>query len=160
MGRTKTKTRKKQVDDWDNTRVMIRNFVARSLGPEQECCICGKPAKILHNKHDPYYIAFICDECRKDVQKLSLAEERRFDVRTKVKTKGLNTRHFTDQMVIRYIIGFMNDNKTIGDYCEEVQISRYQFTQLQNRYDKMFPKQNIKKLIKDKSNRLRQTKNG
>ena len=52
----------------------------------------------------------------------------------------------------------MNKNITIGEYCKEIGISRYQFNQLQKYYSKLFPKHNIKKLIQEKSEALRLSK--
>lgn len=142
--------RRQEYLKWNKQRVKIRNFVARKPEIDKSCCICGKPGKILHNRQDPYYIAFICDECRKIPENLQLAEERRFDIRTKMDKTKLSIHNFTDEMVVRIIVGYMNSDKSMGDYCEEVGISRYQFNQLQDYYDKLFPSQNIKQLIKDK----------
>lgn len=144
--------------EWDKERVKIRNLVSRNPEIKQVCCICGKKGKILHNRQDPYYITFICDKCRKDKSNLTIAEESRFDVRTKLEMGHTSIRNFTDEMVIRIIIGFINKNITIGEYCKEIGISRYQFNQLQKYYSKLFPKHNIKKLIQERSEALRLSK--
>lgn len=145
-------------EQWNKIRVKIRNFVARKPEINKNCCICGKPGKILHNRQDPYYISFICDECRRVPENLQLAVERRFDIRTKMDKTKLSVHNFTDEMIIRIIVGYMNSNKSIGDYCNEVGISRYQFNQLQDYYDKLFPTQNIKQLIKEKCVDIRTSK--
>lgn len=150
--------RRLDYEEWNKVRVKIRNLVARKKEIDKSCCICGKPGKILHNRQDPYYISFICDECRKVPENLQLAIERRFDIRTKMDKTKLSVHNFTDEMIIRIIVGYMNSEKSIGDYCDEVGISRYQFNQLQDYYDKLFPTQNIKQLIKEKCVEIRTSK--
>lgn len=149
---------KKHMQEWQNTRVKIINLVARKPEIEKTCCICGNPGKILHNRKDPYYITFICDECKKDPNNLILAEEHRFDLREKLDKNNSCTNNFTDEEVTRIIVGFMNDILSIGDYCDKINISRYKFNQLTSRYKEMFPKHNIKKLIKQHSDKIQKEK--
>ena len=65
-----TKKQKQESAEWQKIRVKVANMVARKSEINKKCCICGKEGKILHNKQDPYYIAFICDECKKDANNL------------------------------------------------------------------------------------------
>lgn len=145
---------RKEMQEWQNTRVKIINLVARKPEIEKKCCICGKPGKILHNKKDPYYITFLCDECRKDSQNRIIAEESRFDLRTKLNISNANTSNFSDEEVTRIIVGYMNDTLTIGEYCEKMNITRHKFEQLINRYKELYPKQNIKRLVKYHANKI------
>lgn len=138
-------------NDKQTQRVKIANLVRRKPEIKNECCICGNKGMILHNFYDPYYITFICQECRKDPNNLVLAEERRFDIRTKLDKSNINITNFTDQEVTRIVIGYMNlDTKmSIGEYCDSVGITRYQFNNLVNRYEKVFPNHKIKEKIKN-----------
>lgn len=137
---------------WARERTRIANLVARHKEIEKKCCICGKDGNILHNKKDPYYITFICDECRKDPNNLILAEERRFDVKKQL--KGTHTKNVADEQIVRIVVGYMNEMKYIGDYCDDIGITRHQFESYLNRYDKLFPKQNIKDQVKNRSNAI------
>ena len=150
------KGRIKVQSDRQRERVKIANLVARKPEIENICCICGKKGTILHNYDDPYYITFLCSECRKDPRNLILAEERRFDLRAKISKSKINVSNFTDQEVTRIVVGYMNNEeaKSIGEYCDSIKISRYQFNHLIDRYDELFPSQDIKNLIKDKSKRI------
>ena len=69
---------------WQHERVKIANLIARKPEIQKICCICGKEGKILHNRENPYYITFICDECKKDPKNINKAEKTRFDVREKL----------------------------------------------------------------------------
>lgn len=139
---------------WQNERVKIANLIARKANIAKTCCICNKPGKILHNRQDPYYIAFICDECKKIPANLEYAEENRFDLRTILDRNNLGTVHFSDEEITRFVIGYMNENLSLGDYCNEHKISRYQFNQFINKYNQIFPEQNIKTLIKTHSKKI------
>lgn len=153
-----TLEQKEAAKEWQTVRVKIANLVARKPEIKRECCICGNPGKILHNKQDPYYITFICDDCRKDISNLTIAEEHRFDIRTKLDKSNLSINNLTQQEVIRIVVGFMNDTISIGDYCNKEGISRHQFNQLLKRYQEIFPNQPIEQLIKNKSNRVQKEK--
>lgn len=136
---------------WNKERVRITNLVNRSHRFEKVCCICGKEAEILHNRKRPYYIAFICRECRKDSIKLKEAEKYRFDLRDEISS----VTNFTDDKVTSLIEGYISENKNIGDYCNIHQISRYQFNKLIEKYEKIKPNIPIRKLIKEQSERIR-----
>ena len=41
-----TQEHKKEMQEWQNTRVKIINLVARKPEIEKTCCICGNPGKI------------------------------------------------------------------------------------------------------------------
>ncbi len=144
----------REMQEWQKTRVKIINLVARKTEIEKKCCICGKPGKIIHNKKDPYYITFLCDECKKDKQNRIIAEESRFDLRTKLNINNIYTSNFSDEEIVRFVLGYMNDKISIGEYCENMNITRYKFDQLINRYKELFPKQNIRKLIKEHSRKI------
>lgn len=146
------------VKDWQQERVKIANLVSRKPEIKKICCICGQPGKILHNRYDPYYITFICDECKKDPNNLAIAQETRFDVRDKLEKSKLAVKNFTDQQIVRYITSFMNDIISIGDYCEKEGISRHQFNQIIQRYKSLFPKQNIEQLINNHSKKIQSEK--
>ena len=154
-----TPERKKEMEDWQRERVKIANLVSRNKEIKKECCICGsEQAKILHNRQDPYYITFICDECRKEESNLEYAEEFRFDVRTKLNKKSKSTDNFTQEECVRIVIGYMNELLSIGDYCDKIGISRHQFSNLLKQYKKLFPKQHIDHLVSNHSNRIQKEK--
>ena len=159
-GKAPTKQEKSDYEQWSKERTKIANMVARKPELEKICCVCGKPGNILHNREDPYYITFICDECRKDPQKLTLAEERRFDIRTKLNVGTMNVTTYTDEMVKRTVLEYMNENylMSMGDYCKKRGISRHQFNQLLDRYDKIFPGQRIHELVKIRSKTVQRQK--
>lgn len=158
-GRKKaTPEQKKANEEWHKERVKIINLIRRKPEIKKICCICGKPGKILHNRQDPYYITFICDECKKDKNNLIIAEENRFDVRTKLDKDHLSTHNFTDEEVVRIVVGFMNGILSKGEYCNKIGISRYQFDQIVKRYKQLFPRQNIQAMIKKQSNKIKSNK--
>lgn len=158
-GRKKATPQQKQsYQDWQNQRVKIANLVSRNKNISKACCICGKPGNILHNRQDPYYIAFICNECRKDPNNLIIAEESRTDIRTKLNISKKSSNNFTDTEVTRIVIGYMNELVSIQDYCKQIQISRYQFNSLVKKYDKLFPKQQIQQLVINHSNAVQKYK--
>lgn len=158
-GRKPLSPEKKQESlDWQRERVKIANLVARKPELEKVCCICGNPGNILHNRQDPYYITFICDECKKDPNNLIIAEESRFDLRTKLDKSGLCIKNYTQQEIIRIVVGYMNQNMSIGDYCDNLNMTRYQFSQLIDSYNNIFPNQNIKQLITNRSNKIQKQK--
>lgn len=150
--------KKQESLNWQKERVKIANLVARKPEIEKVCCICGKPGNILHNRQDPYYITFICDECKKDPNNLIIAEESRFDLRTKLDKTNLCIKNYTKEEIIRIVVGYMNDTISIGDYCDKLNMTRYQFSQLISYYDKIFPKQNIRQLVTNRSNKIQKQK--
>lgn len=147
----KTKMYKK----WENERVRIANLIARKPEIQKVCCICGKPGKTMHNKRAPYYITFICDECRKNSINLIIAEESRFDLRTKLDKANLCMHTLSDEQVIRLVEGYISVQELIGDYCIKTNISRHQFKQLMDRYNKKYPKRNIYLKVKLHSNNVK-----
>lgn len=150
-----TPQQKADYEKWSKERIRITNLISRNKNIKKVCCICGKKGQILHNRYDPYYISFICKECRKDPNNLMKATEYRFDVRTLFGTAYKYTSHFTDEMVKKYVLDYLNDSiKSIGSYCKDIGITRYQFNKLIERYDKLFPEQQIKLLIKNRSHRV------
>lgn len=141
---------KQEYQKWQNERVKIRNLVSRAKDSDidQSCCICGNRGNILHNRQDPYYIAFICHECRKDPNNLIIAEESRQDIREKLNMTNLSYSNFTDAQVIRLVTGYMNERLTLGEYCEKTGVSRHQFNLLIRRYDELCPDNDIVLLVK------------
>lgn len=140
-------------------RTKIANMVARKPEIRKICCICGKEdSLILHNKDNPYFISFICRDCRDNPENLKKAEECRFDIRTMMDKSTLSSKNFTDTDVKKIVDDFLNDIVSIGAYCNKIGISRHQFNQLVDRYAKIFEIKNIKKTVNahtNKVNRLR-----
>lgn len=157
-GNKATPEERKAAMQWQNERVKIANLIARKPEIPKVCCICGKEGKILHNRKDPYYITFICDECKKDPENLVIAEESRFDLRTKLDKSNLCINNFLDEQIVRIVVGFMNDTVSLGDYCNNIGISRHQFGQVVERYKRLFPKQPIESLIKGRVKRVQSEK--
>lgn len=135
-------------DNWQNDRVKIAHFVRRN-NIEKKCVVCGKDGSILHNRENPYMIAFICEECRKDPDKLSIAEGRRFDIRNSTPKKGshvLNT--VTPEFVTEVVEDYLHDVLPIREYCKKINISNQQFHTIINEYKKLYPNQPIEQFIK------------
>lgn len=146
-----TEKEKEEYKRWNKTRIKIGNLVRRRKDIDRSCCICGKPnADILHNTKDPYYIGFICKDCRKDKNNMVIAEEHRIDITTKLAKAHTQISKFSNEAIVRMVVGYMNKTTNITAYCEEIGISRYQFKQIVDIYDKKFPNQHIKELIKNK----------
>lgn len=138
-------------EDRQRERVKITNLVSRNKQIRRVCCICYKePSEILHNEKEPYKIAFICKDCRKDAYNLKLAKQKRFDIREKLVTKGTSVKNFTDETIVRIVLIYMNNKISIQKYCDKLKLSRYQFSQILKRYNQLFPNQNIYELIKIK----------
>lgn len=142
---------------WQNERVRIANLIARKPEIQKICCICENEGKILHNRKDPYYITFICDECRKDPNNLIIAEESRFDLRTKLDKANLCMQTLNDEQVQRFVLGYMNERNIIslGDYCKQIKLSRHQFNQIIKRYNEIHPNQRIEERIKAKTKKVK-----
>lgn len=140
-------------------RTKIANMVARKPEIRKICCICGEDnSLILHNKDNPYFISFICRNCRDNPENLKKAEECRFDIRTMMDKSTLSSKNFTDSDVKKIVDDFLNDIVSIGAYCDKIGISRHQFNQLVDRYAMIFEIKNIKKTVNahtNKVNRLR-----
>lgn len=147
-----TDEQRNKYKEWNKMRIKVGNLVRRRKDIDRSCCICGKPnADILHNIKDPYYIGFICKECRKDKNNMVIAEEHRIDIATELARKHTQISKFSNEVIVRIVVGYMNKPETnIQQYCEETGISRYQFKQIVEEYNKKFPNQNIKELIKNK----------
>ena len=140
--------------NWNKTRVKIANMVARKKELDKSCCICGNPGNILHNKKNPYNIAFICDECRKDPEKLKEAENLRFDIRSKLNLQNLNITNYTKDgiktIVEDYIKKPENKTKSIGEYCKQIGLSRYQFNIIIEKYEELYPSSNMKEQVRNR----------
>ena len=157
-----TPEQKVKAKEWQKSRVKITNMVARDDTIEKKCCICGKEdAQILHNKINPYNIAFICSECRKNNENKKKAENYRIDLEKYKENKlenrkgnrYLDTRKFTKKEVKEIVDGYIKeDNKlTIGKYVEEHKLSRYQFKKLIILYSKYFNNEDIDKIALNKT---------
>ena len=139
---------------WDNTRTRISHLVRRN-GIEKKCVICGKPGNIMHNKENPYMIAFICNECKNDPEKDAMAEKLRFDIRDKVARPGTHILTYSsDEYVTRIIENYLQDILPIREYCHKVGISNKQFHTLLDKYKEMYPDQPIEDFIKSHRNRV------
>lgn len=136
---------------YQTQRVKIANLVSRKLGMEKKCCICNKPANILHNRNgDPYCITFICNECKKDPQKLQIAETHRFNLHTELDKIKTRIEAYSEEEIKTLVEGYIKDSTllSVQDYCKENNISRYMFNILVDKYYKMYPKSNIKSRIR------------
>lgn len=135
-----TDTQREEAKQRQKNRAKISNIVARKPEIENKCCICGKPGKILHNKENPYYITFLCSECRLVEGNIAKAEKYRFDIREQLDKSKLSTSNFTKQEVANIVKGYTNTQSlTIGEYCEKLNITRHQFNKLLELYAKYFP---------------------
>ena len=140
-------------------RIRIANMVKRKPEIEKSCCICGNEnAEILHNKKDPYKIAFICKECRSDDYKLRQAEDLRFDIRAVMDKSTLSAKNFTEKDVKDIVENYLFETISIGAYCEKVGISRHQFNQLIERYKDLFNDIGIKKVVLNHANKVNRNK--
>lgn len=149
-----SKEAKQLSDNRQFLRVKIANLVSRKCSIDNICCICGKKGNILHNPEDPYNIAFICLDCRKTPKNLEIAEKHRFNLLDNLKETKTRTPDISDKQVIKIIDNYMKlkQFKSIGDYCNEIGVSRYQFNKLVDRYEKLKPDRPIRQNIKGKSN--------
>lgn len=139
-------------ENWENTRAKISHYVRRN-GIDKSCAICGKPGIIMHNKENPYMIAFICEDCKKDPEKEAIAEKARFDVRNKVPKRGTHIlKTSTDEYVTEVIENYLQDVLPIREYCKEVGISNRQFHTILTRYKEIYPEQPIDSYIKSHRN--------
>lgn len=139
-------------DEYQNARTKISHFVRRS-GIEKNCVICGKPGAIMHNRENPYMIAFICDDCRKDPEKEKKAEGLRFDIRDKVPKKGTHIlRTSTDEYITKVVKNYLKDVLPIREYCRKVGISNKQFHSIVDKYKEIYPDQPVDAYIRSHRN--------
>ena len=140
--------------EWNKSRVKIANMVARKKEIDKSCCICGKPGNILHNRKNPYNISFICNECRKDSKKLMEAEKLRFDIRSKLNIQNLSIINYTEKEIKGIVEDYVKKSEyktnSIGEYCKKIGISRYQFNIIINKYEELYPNNNMKEIINNK----------
>lgn len=153
-----TPEQKQEAYEKNKVRMKIANLVARKPEIENKCCICGKKGQVLHNQENPYFITFICWDCRKDPEKLKEAEKHRFDLKSKLNKENLNVSNFTTQEVLQMVNGYMKKDLfiSLGDYCNQIGVSRYQFNKLIKRYMELLPNSNIEELIKNKAAKLKE----
>ena len=136
-------------------RMRIANMVRRKPEIEKKCCICGKDnAEILHNKKNPYVVAFICKECRNNEENLNQAEKLRFDIRELMDKSTLSTKNFTKDDVKKLVEDYLMEISSIGAYCNKIGISRHQFNQLMERYKDMYNDPSIRKKIINHANKV------
>ena len=129
------------------SRMKVANLVARSKEIDRNCVICGNLGKIVHNIEDPYYITFICDECKKDDKKYKLALTKRRDIRESLEKRYLHSNLLSDKQVREIVNNYMHDYLTIKDYCLKINITRYAFNRILKIYDQLYPEQNINDLV-------------
>lgn len=127
----------------NNERIKIINLIARKSEIKKICCICGRKGKNLHNKKNPYYITFICDKCRQEPNNLIIAKATRFDVRTRLDKKHLSVHLFSKKDIKNIIENYLTKKVSIGEYCESIGITRYQFNQIMQKYNKLHSKKNL-----------------
>lgn len=152
-----TPQQRKQSEQYQKTRVRIANLVRRRTNLKTNCVVCGKPGHIMHNKENPYFISFICDECSKDSSKIKEAESKRFNLCNNIIERTRYATDYSEQEVIHIIENYLSVNNIlpIEDYCKSIDVSRYIFNLLIKRYEKIEHKRNIHTLIKNKTNSLR-----
>lgn len=153
--RLKTQVERERAYNKRKLRTKIANLVARNSEIDRTCCICGQPAKILHNEGNPYMITFICDNCRMDDKLLKQASKRRYDIRTKLNKKHKAYSHFTDAEIKQIVETYLKKMVTIGEYCQEIKLSRHQFNKLIDIYEEKEPNSNISKRITDHSQKIK-----
>lgn len=139
------------------SRIKIANMISRKPEIVEKCCICGSSnAEILHNKYpkNPYYITFICKDCRADDEKLAKAEKLRIDIRSKMDKATLSAKNFVEEDVKRLVENYLMNTLSIGKYCTEQGISRHQFNQLVKRYEDMFNDPAIRRKINNHANNV------
>ena len=151
-------------------RVKITNIVSRDETIQRKCCICGKDnAEILHNTENPYFITFLCSECRKNKDNIEKAELHRFDLEeykqeqleNREDNKYLNTRKLSKEEVKQIITGYIapSNTLTIGEYAEGLGLSRYQFNSVIERYKEYFPEdKNIEDVIINRSKAIQRNR--
>lgn len=117
----------------------------------------GKPGKIIHNYLEPYKIAFLCDNCRKDKTNYNNIENYRINIEEiierKVK-KDVSNKHMSRLPVedIKHIVDeYLKFTGSIGEYCTEKEISRHQFGTMVNIYASEYTSIPIKAIVKNKS---------
>ena len=142
-------------EEKNKIRIKIANLVARKPEIDSSCCICGKKGVILHNDENSYDIAFICWDCRKNPENIEIAKQYRVDIRTLLDKTNLHVDHFTDQQITELVVKYMNNIQSVGQFCEQEQISRHQFNKVVERYDKLYPNQKIRKLMKNRTKKVR-----
>lgn len=149
------KDKEKQDEFNKKERVRIANMVKRKPEIKKVCCICGKKdAEILHNKENPYLISFICRKCRLDDENMKVAEKHRFDLREVVDKSKLSTKNFTVKDMTIIVNDFLDDIISIGEYCKNIGISRYQFNKLVSRYADYFGDDIMEKRIMSHANTM------
>lgn len=158
-----TEAQKQMAKERQRQRARITNTVARDETINKNCCICGKEnSPILHNNDNPNMITFLCAECRKDTDRLKRAERYRFNldiykqrqIESRENNSYLDTRKFTAQEVKDLVENFtkITNTLTFGEYCEENDISRYQFNKITELYGEYFPdRKGMVRLVKEKS---------
>lgn len=141
----------------NKVRIKIANFVSRKPEIDTSCCICGKKGIILHNPdiNNPYFITFLCWDCRKNPENLEIAEQYRVDIRTLLDKTNLHVDHFTDQQITQIVVKYMNDILSISKFCQQEGLSRHQFSRVIERYNKLYPKQHIDRLIEARTKKVR-----
>ena len=148
----------KQSKERQKQRVKITNIIARETNLERKCCICGKDnAEILHNTENPYFITFLCRQCRKNKDNIKEAKLHRFDLeayrRDKLDNRDnniyMNTHKFAKKEIKDIIDGFIEPSNTLtmGEYANGLGLSRYQFNCIIKRYDEYFPDSKIEERI-------------
>lgn len=150
--REKAKERQKQ-------RIKIANTVKR-YNINNNCYICGNKGKIIHNYKDPYNIAFLCDNCRKDLTNLKTIEEHRINIEEII----LNNlkENMVDKQVKRLpkeeikvlVDEYLNKEISIGKFCNEKGISRHQFNTMVKLYSKEYQEIPIIEMVKEQAKRI------
>ena len=134
-----TQEQKELAQKYQKDRVKITNIVARRPNIERKCCICGKEGTILHNKENPYYITFICKDCRKDENKRLEAENHRFNLLDIVNEKKLGIRNYSDEEIKKILDEYPKD-MNMGNFCNKYNISRYLLNEMVTKYCELYPK--------------------
>lgn len=149
-------------DERQRNRTKVANFVARNKSIDRSCVICGKPGRILHNENNPYFISFICNECSKDKEKLAQAANKRVDIKKLLENRSkkyIATKSFPEDVLKQIVENYINSHFLyVGEYCQKIGISRYQFNKALEIYDKKYPKNLIYDAITNRLSTLQRVK--
>ena len=129
----------------------------KRMNIDNRCFICGKPGEIVYNLNNRNKIAFLCIECKKkkisdeEIAKhtVDIEEIMYNNLMTNMRHKSTKRLHKSD--IIKIVEDYLEgDYHSIGSYCEDIKISRFQFNKVIDMYDELFSDKNVKELIKRK----------
>ena len=154
-----TEEERKIAQEKQKLRTKIANTVRR-YNIDNTCFSCGKKGKIIHNYEDPYNIAFLCDECKKDNNNIKKIPEYRVNIKNIIENNVKD--NMIDQQVKRLSIEeikgivdeYLSSTKSIGEFTENKHISRHQFNTMIEMYDEAYKNLPVRKLVSNKTKRV------